>query len=58
MNNLTYWFLLILCIAVEVWGVAIGSRDVAVVGFIAGLGVAAVARLLYRADQCEGGEEA
>ncbi|MFE6714877.1 hypothetical protein [Streptomyces sp. NPDC057695] len=58
MNRLTYWALLVLCIAVEFWGIAIGSQDVTVVGFFAGLGVAVVARLLYRADQCEGGEEA
>ncbi|MET7756590.1 hypothetical protein ABZT27_18050 [Streptomyces sp. NPDC005389] len=58
MNNLTYWLLLALCIAVEAWGVAIGNRDIALVGVIAGVGVAAVARLLYRADHGEGGEEA
>ncbi|MFJ2059572.1 hypothetical protein ACIOMM_27015 [Streptomyces sp. NPDC087908] len=58
MNRLTYWALLVLCIAVEVWGIAIGNRDITAVGFFAGVGVAAVARLLYRADQCEGGEEA
>ncbi|MFF2301948.1 hypothetical protein ACFVVP_05500 [Streptomyces sp. NPDC058128] len=58
MNNRTYYLLVALCLSVEVWGMAIGNRGIAVVGFIAGLGVAAVARLLYRADQCEGGEEA
>ncbi|MEV7372097.1 hypothetical protein AB0O51_14570 [Streptomyces sp. NPDC090301] len=58
MNNLTYWALLTLCIGIEVWGIAIGNREVTVSGFIAGDGVAAVARLLYRADQCKGGEEA
>ncbi|MFB7831675.1 hypothetical protein [Streptomyces sp. NPDC056056] len=58
MNNRTYFLLVVLSLAVEVWGIAIGNRDIAVIGFIAGVGVAAVARLLYRADQCEGGEEA
>ncbi|MFC8952357.1 hypothetical protein ACFT8P_06895 [Streptomyces sp. NPDC057101] len=58
MNRLTYFLLGALCLSVEVWGIAIGNWDVAVVGFIAGVGVAVVARLLYRADQCEGGEEA
>ncbi|MFG3492460.1 hypothetical protein [Streptomyces sp. NPDC047972] len=58
MNNRTYYLLVALCLSVEVWGMAIDNRDIAVVGFIAGVGVAVVARLLYRADQCEGGEEA
>ncbi|WP_159041769.1 hypothetical protein [Streptomyces aureus] len=58
MNNRTYWLLVALSLAVEVWGIAIGNRDITAVGFFLGLGVAVVARLLYRADQCEGGEEA
>ncbi|MFF5918936.1 hypothetical protein ACFY8C_11365 [Streptomyces flavochromogenes] len=58
MNRLTYFLLVVLCLSVEVWGIVIGNRDVTVVGFFAGVGVATVARLLYRADQCEGGEEA
>ncbi|MCX5227452.1 hypothetical protein [Streptomyces sp. NBC_00233] len=58
MNRLTYWLLIAVCVAVEIWGQVIGNRDVTLVGVFAGLGVVAVARLLYRADQCEGGEEA
>ncbi|WP_328488118.1 hypothetical protein [Streptomyces zaomyceticus] len=58
MNRLTYWLLIAVCVAVEIWGHVIGNQDVTLVGVFAGLGVAAVARLLYRADQYEGGEEA
>ncbi|MFJ3769831.1 hypothetical protein ACIPQJ_32810 [Streptomyces sp. NPDC090082] len=61
MNRLTYWLLIALCLAVEVWGQIIGNRDVTFVGLFAGLGVIAVARLLYRADRyeefAEAGEE-
>ncbi|MFE6071234.1 hypothetical protein [Streptomyces sp. NPDC056525] len=61
MNRLTYWLLIALCLAVEVWGQVIGNRDLVLVGAIAGFGVIAVARLLYRADRyeefAEAGEE-
>ncbi|MFC9795317.1 hypothetical protein ACFVJI_21995 [Streptomyces sp. NPDC127584] len=53
MNRLTYWLLIALCAAVEVWGQIIGNRDVLLIGAIAGFGVIAVARLLYRADRYE-----
>ncbi|MEV7566360.1 hypothetical protein [Streptomyces tanashiensis] len=53
MNTLTYWLLLALCVAVEVWGQVIDNQDVTLVGAFAGFGVIAVARLLYRADRCE-----
>ncbi|MEV8587718.1 hypothetical protein AB0424_12360 [Streptomyces sp. NPDC051180] len=58
MNTLTYWLLIALAVGVETWGQVIGNQDVTFVGLIAGLGVIAVARLLYRADQSESGEEA
>ncbi|MEV7371927.1 hypothetical protein AB0O51_13705 [Streptomyces sp. NPDC090301] len=61
MNTLTYWLLLALCVAVEIWGQSIDNQDVTLVGVFAGLGVIAVARLLYRADRyeefAEAGEE-
>ncbi|MFC9339628.1 hypothetical protein ACFT0G_02425 [Streptomyces sp. NPDC057020] len=61
MNRLTYWLLIGLCAAVEAWGQVIGNRDVLLIGAIAGFGVIAVARLLYRADRyeefAEAGEE-
>ncbi|MET9728485.1 hypothetical protein [Streptomyces zaomyceticus] len=53
MNTLTYWFLIVVCVAVEIWGHVIGNQDVTLVGVFAGLGVAAVACLLYRADRYE-----
>ncbi|MFD3725295.1 hypothetical protein [Streptomyces sp. NPDC058671] len=58
MNRLTYWLLIVLCAAVEVWGQVIGNRDIVLVGAIAGFGVVAIARLLYRADRCGGFAEA
>ncbi|WP_371635615.1 hypothetical protein OG988_12775 [Streptomyces zaomyceticus] len=61
MNRLTYWLLITLCAAVEVWGQIIGNRDILWIGAIAGFGVIAVARLLYHADRyeefAEAGEE-
>ncbi|MFE0734458.1 hypothetical protein [Streptomyces sp. NPDC058855] len=53
MNTLTYWFLLALCFATEVWGIAIGVRDLTLAGALAGCGVIAVHRLLLRADAYE-----
>ncbi|MDX2564172.1 hypothetical protein PV371_31615 [Streptomyces sp. TX20-6-3] len=53
MNRLTYWLLIALCAAVEIWGQVIGNRDVLWIGAIAGVGVIAVARLLHRADRYE-----
>ncbi|MFF8834335.1 hypothetical protein [Streptomyces sp. NPDC015130] len=57
MNTLIYWLLIALCTGVEIWGQVIGNHDLAPVGLLAGLCVIAVARLLYRANQREGGEE-
>ncbi|MFG3486621.1 hypothetical protein [Streptomyces sp. NPDC047972] len=61
MNRLTYWLLIALCAAVEVWGQIIGNRDLFLIGAMAGFGVIAVARLMYRADRyeefAEAGEE-
>ncbi|MCD2465083.1 hypothetical protein MBT42_16105 [Streptomyces sp. MBT42] len=51
MNRLTYWPLIGLCAEVEVWGQVIDNQDVTFVGLFAGLGVIAVARLLYHADR-------
>ncbi|MFF5788206.1 hypothetical protein ACFY8P_24990 [Streptomyces sp. NPDC012693] len=53
MNRLTYWLLIALCLAVEVWGQIVGNRDIVLVGAIAGFGVIGVARLLYRAERYE-----
>ncbi|MFF6776350.1 hypothetical protein ACFY8W_22695 [Streptomyces sp. NPDC012637] len=56
MNRLTFWSLLALCVAVEVLGLVIGRRDIHYAGIIAGLGVIAVARLLYLARNSEEGD--
>ncbi|MFD3334104.1 hypothetical protein ACFWV1_15865 [Streptomyces sp. NPDC058700] len=53
MNTIAYRLLLVLCVAVEVWGVVIGVQDVTLVGAIAALGVIGVDRLLLRADRYE-----
>ncbi|MFD7978809.1 hypothetical protein [Streptomyces sp. NPDC059071] len=55
MNRLTFWSLLALCVAVEVLGLVIDRRDVHHAGAIAGVGVIAVARILWLARR-DGGE--
>ncbi|MEU7283366.1 hypothetical protein AB0A69_32005 [Streptomyces sp. NPDC045431] len=50
MNTFAYRLLLTLCVAAEIWGIAIDVWDLALVGSIAGFGVIAVDRLLLRAD--------
>ncbi|MFG2867680.1 hypothetical protein [Streptomyces sp. NPDC048338] len=56
MNRLTFWSLLALCVAVEVWGLALGRRGVHYAGVIAAVGVIAVARLLFLARQGKEGQ--
>ncbi|KAA6217430.1 hypothetical protein [Streptomyces filamentosus] len=58
MNAITYWTLIALAVAVEVWGQVIDNGDVTLVGVIAGLGVIAVHCLLLRADRFEESVEA
>ncbi|MET8506029.1 hypothetical protein ABZV60_15410 [Streptomyces sp. NPDC004787] len=55
MNRLTFWSLIALCVAVEVMGLVIDRRDIHYAGAIAGVGVVAVARILYLARR-DGGE--
>ncbi|MCX2179938.1 hypothetical protein KV205_05250 [Streptomyces sp. SKN60] len=61
MNSIAYRLLLVLCVATEIWGIAIDAKDVTLVGAIAGCGVIGVDRLLLRADRyeefAEAGEE-
>ncbi|MFE2236103.1 hypothetical protein ACFXA4_26485 [Streptomyces sp. NPDC059442] len=57
MNRLTFWTLLLLCVAVEVWGLVTDRRDVHYAGVIAAVGVIAVARLLFLARQDKEGQQ-